>query len=191
MPITRRFIVPIIALSSLAGLGVADDGRQQAQTEIEGLQADERGAMRPPATIDQDIDPRRPGPDTALPSVPRWLEEVRAQRRALHAQRRAAHQARHDALDPIGAAKRDQRREQMRRREEEVRERIETERRLYLNHGPWLSPLIPAPPFPGDDPLAGGSLVDEHPSQAPEAPAPRSDPLAPSDWNNLWYYRGW
>ncbi len=73
-----------------------------------------------------------------------------------------------------------------------MREFIETERRLYFNRGPWFNPLAPM----GGGPLTRGSLVED---QAPEPSEPsrsepssaRSEPLTPSDWNNLWYYRGW
>lgn len=133
------------------------------------------------------MEPRRAEPGSPQSQVPRWLEEVRAQRRALHEQRRAAHQARIDAFDPIGSAKRDERHERQRRRQEERRELIESERRLYLNRGPWLSPLAPRPPPSAElDPLARGSLESRS-----QQPAQGASPETPSDWNNLWYYNGW
>jgi hypothetical protein len=126
--------------------------------------------------------------------VPRWLKEVRAQRRALQEQRRAAHQARHDAIDPIGAAKREERQEQLQRRRQEVREFIEYERRLYLNWGPWITPLVPRPPsHPGADPIAEGSIGtrdDEAAAREPKA-ADGAPPAPPSDWDNRWYFHGW
>lgn len=133
------------------------------------------------------MDSRRGEPISPQTQVPRWLEEVRAQRRALHEQRRAAHQARIDALDPMGSAKRDQRQELQRRRQEERRELIENERRLYLNYGPWLRPLAPRPPQAAElDPLSGGSLESRG-----EQPSNSTSPRTPLDWNNLWYYNGW
>lgn len=142
------------------------------------------------------MEPRRPQQTSPQSSVPRWLEEVRAQRRALHEQRRAAHQARLQALDPIGTAKRDERTELRLRRQGEVRDLIETERRLYLNRGPWFSPLVPRPPpAPGLAPLTRNSV---DPPPAPQKAAPgeqrpssNADTQAPPDWNNLWYYNGW
>lgn len=192
MSITRRFIAPIIVFSPLVGLAIADDRQPFGPVELnEQQEAIEGSEATPQPTPGIGMEPRLAGPVGAPPAVPRWLDEVRAQRRALREQRRAAHQARQHALDPIGAAKRDERQEQMRRRQEEVRERIETERRLYLNRGPWLNPLVPAPPYSGGDPLTRGSLIDEPARMMPEAPPPGTDSLTPSDWNNLWYYRGW
>lgn len=145
---------------------------------------------RPPTALPDRVQ-GEPFPTQAQTPVPRWLEEVRAQRRALQQQRRAAHQARHEALDAIGAAKREERKEQIERRRQEVREFIAQERRLYLNRGPWIAPLAPhPPPIPGLDPLAGGSAGDggtRDPVDASEQPAVP----APSDWDNRWYYNGW
>jgi hypothetical protein len=137
------------------------------------------------------VDARRAEPISPQSTVPRWLEEVRAQRRALHEQRRAAHQARIDALDPVGSAKRDEREKLRRRRQEERRELMESERRLYLNHGPWLSPLAPQPPPATDlNALSRGSL-DAADEMKPKEPRSDGDARTPSDWNNLWYYNGW
>lgn len=135
------------------------------------------------------IEPRRAESNSSS-TVPPWLEEVRAQRHALREQRRAAHHARQEALDPIGTAQRDERKELHRRRQEEMRERIETERRLYLNQGPWFAPLIPRPPPAELDPLARGSLSRQDSTRG-EQPSHGGDRRAPSDWNNLWYYNGW
>lgn len=145
--------------------------------------------MRPPGLV---LEPRRSESLKPPPApVPRWLEEVRAQRRALHEQRRAAHEARIEALDPVGTAKRDEREKLRRRRQAEVREMIESERRLYLNRGPWLSPLAPKPPLASDlDPLADGSLAPPEAARD-EQPSPSDSQGTPSDWNNHWYYNGW
>ncbi len=149
-------------------------------------------ALLPPGPVPGMVrEPRRPEPAGSQSTVPRWLEEVRAQRRALRDQRRAAHQARLEALDPIGAAKRDERKELMRRRQEEMRELIETERLLYLNRGPWFNPLFPRSPLaPKLDPLAGGSLAPQKAKRGEQSTS-SGDIQAPSDWNNLWYYHGW
>lgn len=129
------------------------------------------------------------------PDVPRWLKEVRAQRRALQQQRRAAHQARQEALDPVGAAKREERQERRLRRRQEVREFLEHERRLYLNWGPWITPLVPRPPpSAGVDPLSQGSIGSSGTTDGPQADAaPADGPTipTPSDWDNGWYFNGW
>ena len=142
------------------------------------------------------MEPRRPEPTGPQSSVPRWLEEVRAQRRALHEQRRAAHQARLQAMDPMGTAKRDERTELRLRRQEGVRDLIETERRLYLNRGPWFSPLAPRPPpVPELAPPTRDSLDPRLDPQGAagieQQPSSSTSTQAPPDWNNLWYYNGW
>lgn len=147
------------------------------------------GAGRPGEPIHRD-----PFSARSQPAVPRWLKEVRAQRRALQEQRRAAHQARHDAIDPIGAAKREERQEQVQRRRREVRDFIEHERRLYLNWGPWVTPLVPRPPsLPGVDPIAEGSIGSRNADDVGHDPETRdgTKPLPPSDWDNRWYFHGW
>lgn len=119
-------------------------------------------------------------------TVPRWLEAVRAQRRALQQQHQAAHEARRQALDPVGSAQREARRERFLQRRQERRELIESERRRYWNSGPWLDPL----PSPARPPLAGpGSPAPEEPAQP--APDRERQAMPPPDWDNLWYYRGW
>lgn len=102
----------------------------------------------------------------------RWLDEVRAQRRALAQQRRAQMEARRRALDPLGTAQQEAREEAFLRRRNEIRGMLEHDRQLFLNQAPWFRPLPPLPgakPRPDDD--------GEH--------------LAPQDWDNGWYYRGW
>ncbi|MCF7989683.1 MAG: hypothetical protein K9M02_04495 [Thiohalocapsa sp.] len=111
----------------------------------------------------------------------RWLDEVRAQRRALTQQRRAQIEARRRALDPLGTAQQDAREEAFHRRRNEIREMFEWDRQLFLNQSPWFRPLRPLPsPQPGPVPL---------PDTDSEHPAPKD--WAPKDWNNGWYYRGW
>ncbi|MBK5941457.1 hypothetical protein [Halochromatium roseum] len=221
MSITRLLTLLFITLFSSGQSGAAeredrsanaDQGVQTAQNEpLEQGDTSQPGITRPPyqpvpqaapyqtngsapyirpapmPAAGLAIEPRRAEPSSPQSQVPRWLEEVRAQRRALYEQRRAAHQARIDAFDPIGSAKRDERHELQRRHQEERRELIESERRLYLNRGPWLSPLAPMPPPSAEpDPLARGSLESRS-----QQPAQGSSPQTPSDWNNLWYYKGW
>jgi hypothetical protein len=106
----------------------------------------------------------------------RWLDEVRAQRRALQEQRRAQHEARKRAIDPVGAAEREAREEEFLRRRQEMRELIEADRRLFMNQGPWISP---SPPLP-----ATSGPAD------PNAPQTRPG-YVPPDWDNGWYFHGW
>jgi hypothetical protein len=219
MPITRLLTFLLIAPLSSFNSGAAEI--EESSANIERVQQQTPGATPAPAVVHPryqaapltspykpnaspahdraapkqtpglPVNPRRAEPVGPQSAVPRWLEEVRAQRRALREKRRAAHKARIDALDPIGSAKRDEREDLRRRLQEERREQIESERRLYLNRGPWLSPLAPRPPLPaGLDPLARGSLDPQDALQDPP-PRPEGDPMTPSDWDNLWYYNGW
>jgi hypothetical protein len=127
---------------------------------------------------------------SAQHGAPQWLDEVRAQRRALLEQRRAARQARQEARDPIGSAQREERQAWLRRRQEERRSRIETLHRPYLNHGPWLMPLAPSRP--------GADLEQDRDGESVSMPQPtdqgsdHQDPTPGSGgWNNLWYFNGW
>jgi hypothetical protein len=108
--------------------------------------------------------------------VPRWLEEVRAQRQALQEQRRAQHEARRRAIDPVGAAQQEAREDAFLRRRQERRDMIDQDRRSFLNQGPWATPW-PSPP----EGVAAGEPGDR--------PATPSDGLP--DWDNGWYFRGW
>ncbi|GEM_PF-1962350 len=135
------------------------------------------GADEHPSTPQDDL-----APDDM---VPRWLEAVRAQRRALQERRRAQHQARRRALDPVGSARQQAMEEEFRRRRREMRDMIARDRWLFLNFGPWLSPL---PTAPGPSAPAGVA-----PSQA--APDDDAEQTAPAgelpEWDNGWYFRGW
>ncbi|HCS92867.1 MAG: hypothetical protein N838_12915 [Thiohalocapsa sp. PB-PSB1] len=125
--------------------------------------------------------PELPTPSSG--SVPRWLEEVRAQRRALQQQRRVQHKARRRAIDPQGSAKQEARREAFLRRRQQTLEKMDQDRRLFMNQYPWtqLEAAVPLfePPTHADKPPMG-SAPDDHGA---------SYPLP--DWNNGWYYRGW
>jgi len=116
--------------------------------------------------------------------VPRWLEEVRAQRQALQDQRRAQHDARRRAIDPVGAAQQEAREAEFLRRRQELRDNIEQDRRLFLNRGlgsnggglsAWPERPLGAPPI-------GDSVA--RPVYVPPA-------RVPPDWDNGWYFRGW
>ena len=128
--------------------------------------------------------------DTPAPQdlAPRWLDAVRAQRRALQERRRAQHQARRRALDPVGTARQEALEQEFQRRRQEMRDMIAQDRWLFLNFGPWLAPL-PSPP--------GASLpsATSPPERATEPNSAPDDSQAPvhelPDWDNGWYFRGW
>jgi len=120
-----------------------------------------------------------PGSDGARPPEEmRWLDEVRAQREAWEARRKAA-KAQSDAhlrmLDPIGAAHIEEREKESERMREAVRERAEQQRHAMEQEREarrqeleqWLDQrrTMPYPYTPYD--------------------------LAPSEWNNPWFYRGY
>lgn len=114
--------------------------------------------------------------DAVVTGAPRWLEEVRAQRRALQEQRRAQHEARRRAVDPVGAAQHQAREEEFLRRRQERQEKIEADRRLFMNQGPWISP---PPPLPATSVPDTNSTLEQTPG------------YVPPDWDNGWYFRGW
>ncbi len=164
-------------------------------------QADSTTAA-PPGTSDAE----RPNPDPANPApgadehpsapqddlapddmVPRWLEAVRAQRRALQERRRAQHQARRRALDPMGSARQQAMEEEFRRRRREMRDMIAQDRWLFLNFGPWLSPL-PTPPGLSAPTGAAPSQAAPDDGDDAEQTAPIGEP---PEWDNRWYFRGW
>lgn len=125
-----------------------------------------------------------PAPDDM---VPRWLEAVRAQRRALQERRRAQHQARRRALDPVGTARQEAMEEEFQRRRQEMRDMIAQDRWLFLNFGPWLSPLRTPP---GMSPPRGLAAPDRPPDPADDTErSPSADD--PPEWDNGWYFRGW
>jgi hypothetical protein len=127
--------------------------------------------------LGQQIDPHAGESAPAAPNrIPRWLDEVRAQRQALQEQRRAQHEARRRAIDPIGAAQQEAREDAFFRRRQERREMLDQDRRSFVNQGPWAAPW-PSP----REALPPGEQGDR--------PATPSDSLP--DWDNGWYFRGW
>jgi hypothetical protein len=108
--------------------------------------------------------------------VPRWFEEVRAQRQALQEQRRAQYEARRRAIDPVGAAQQEAREDAFLRRRQERRDMIDQDRRLFQNQGPWATPW----PSPLESVPAG---------EQGNMPATPGESLP--DWDNGWYFRGW
>jgi hypothetical protein len=167
------------------------------QTAAQTPPADTHGMTQPPqpaTDVGETAASARPSaaiPDDApLPhdGAPRWLEAVRAQRRALQESRRAQHQARRRAIDPVGTARQEAMEQEFQRRRQELRDLMAHERRLFLNLGPWLTPWPPpgsAPPTPGtpspETPAAPGDATSASPRSAYELP----------DWDNGWYFRGW
>ncbi|NBC13414.1 MAG: hypothetical protein GVY09_08730 [Gammaproteobacteria bacterium] len=147
-------------------------------------------AQAPPATAARagsDSQPAPQGSPAPDDMVPRWLEAVRAQRRALQERRRAQHQARRRALDPVGTARQEAMEEKFQRRRQERRDMIAQERWLFLNFGPWLSPLSTPP---GVAPPAGPAPFEPPPDFVDDAErVPSADD--PPEWDNGWYFRGW
>jgi len=133
-------------------------------------------------------------------SLPRWLEEVRAQRRALQRQRRAQHEARQRAIDPIGAAQREAREQEFYRHRQEMMQQMEQDRRLFLNFGPWASPLVGLPPTQPAQPAQQPPQQPQPKSAATQSGAPPPGDVDSAqdtygyelpDWDNGWYFRGW
>jgi hypothetical protein len=127
---------------------------------------------------------------------PRWIDAVRAQRRAMQQRRRAEHEARRRAIDPVGTARQEARDQEFQRRRQEMRERIAEDRKLFLNSGPWRTPLPKPPEFaPNTWPEPPGlSPVPNKDHGRPDFPDAGSQaPLRgdPAEWDNGWYYRGW
>jgi hypothetical protein len=150
-------------------------------------------------------EPTAPQPNSAPPSMPaqpepmrEWLEEVRAQRRAWEERRKAAKEAmdaRRRWIDPWGAAQKEAREKENRRRREAFMEHIERERESFRGAAPpwggvpdhWTetprAETMTAPRDPPDD------LKGPADPLAPAEPEPRYPPLP--GWDNRWYYRGY
>lgn len=138
----------------------------------------------------------------------RWLEEVRAQRRAWEERRQAARdtfEARRRLNDPRGAAHQEAWEEDVRRRRETRMQRMEQDREFfrglrqpplpwYQSQGPASGPTRQVPEWrpdrPSDSPSPGtgdpSTGTDFYPPGAPQA-----GPFSPEHWDNLWYYRGY
>ena len=123
-------------------------------------------------------------------NVSRWLDEVRAQRRALQEQRRAELDARRRAMNPVGAAQQEAREAEFLRRRQQRREMIEQDRKRFMSRGlsaqdGWL-PASPAPLSPA--PLSPAPLSPVPLEPGDEMPALNT---APRGWDNGWYFHGW
>jgi hypothetical protein len=168
-------LAPMIPAQPGADAAASKQARSAAEAN-----ADEDS--RTAAILDPMAPHDRPRPNDM---VPRWLEAVRAQRRALQEHRRAQHQARRRAIDPVGTARQEAFEQEVSRRRQEMREMIAEERWLFLNFGPWATPWPVAPELtPGRVGSPPQPRID--PDQEPQV---TSDVLP--DWDNGWYFRGW
>jgi hypothetical protein len=180
-------VLPVV----LMALGVSA-AAQPATNEVL-TRAKAQGAGAGADSVGQGTQDAVPGPasqDTPMPhdGAPRWLDAVRAQRRALQERRRAQHQARRRAIDPVGTARQEALEQEFLRRRREMRDLIAQERWLFLNFGPWLTPL-PSPPAGTSQPPADGPAEPQAKSARPETKPTPASKLP--DWDNGWYFRGW
>lgn len=154
-----------------------------AQTPDPATNADQAAATEPPPQA-------APAEPQALPEgTPRWLDAVRAQRRAQQDRRRAEHSARRRALDPLGAARQEARKQEFLRRRREVQDQMAENRRWFRNFGPWMAPL-PSPPGTLQA-VPGASTADTEAPPESASPSTPSTGQPPSEWNNGWYFNGW
>ncbi|WP_295579880.1 hypothetical protein [uncultured Lamprocystis sp.] len=147
---------------------------------------------------------------TAVGELPTpWLDEVRTQRQAAEARRQAnreSFEARRRAKNPWGAAHHEAWEENVQRRREARKQRLEQDRDYFRGMGPtladpWAEPWNDVPPNAADtaplgDPFRAADLnrggLPLVPGTADlDAPPPRTRSYAPQDWNNLWYFRGY
>lgn len=179
----------LLASAAAAPQGAAPAGAAQAPAAPAAATEGSAEDPTPP------MQPHRQGEPAPHDVVPRWLEAVRAQRRALQERRRAQHQARRRALDPMGTARQEALEQELQRRRREMRDMIAQDRWLFLNFGPWLAPM-PSPPVgnapaggptdpPGEPPADPTGQTQEH-----TEPVPRQMDELP-EWDNGWYFRGW
>jgi hypothetical protein len=144
----------------------------------------------------QQIDPNV---GAAMPVTPepynQWLDEVRAQRQAREERRRAAKEAidaRRRWIDPWGAAEQEAREQEVQRRRDAFKEKIEREREVFRTQTPWSPPRAPwedSPTEPESAQTAGTEAGTSAPLEQPVAPPPL--PYTPPGWDNRWYYRGY
>lgn len=184
-PRSAPLVVPgttVAALMLTAALSTAEP--QVSAANADALEQPVAAAAAQAGTETRTAPQGSPAPDDM---VPRWLEAVRAQRRALQERRRAQHQARRRALDPVGTARQEALEEEFQRRRQEMRDMIAQDRWLFLNFGPWLSPL---PTLPGISPPAGPAAPDRAQDHADDTERirPADDP---PEWDNGWYFHGW
>lgn len=169
----------------------------------------------PPAPVEEPMP--TDAPDTHLsegtaPQDPgtRWLDEVRAQRRAWEERRKAkreAFEARRRMADPWGSAQQDAWEDEMERRRSTRRQQMEQQRGLFRGPGPakppppWTDvgedqPHFPTPGQTPMEPMSQDGLpgIFTEPEGLgivyPPSTPPRG-PYSPPNWDNLWYYRGY
>jgi hypothetical protein len=125
--------------------------------------------------------------------VRRWLDEVKAQRRAREERRRAAKEAmdaRRRWIDPWGAAQQQAREQEIQRRHEALMEHIERDRKTFRNQVPWGFLYSPweseTTTPPAEIPPSAGTDSSGMAGQA----APNTSPYPLPGWDNRWYYRG-
>jgi hypothetical protein len=157
-------------------------GKGPTEVPPEALGSDSSAPASEPETTWAPLPPPESG-------VPRWLEDVRAQRRALQEGRRAMHQARRRAIDPVGAARQEALEQEFYRRRREMREMMANDRKLFRQSPPWQGPWLSAPNQASGHPDAGrraGSQTEGGIGQGTENTTGK-----PAEWNNGWYFRGW
>jgi hypothetical protein len=165
------FVVPVVLLALIAGAAPmsAAGGDSDAAARSDGFPRP--GGSGPAQPMPP---PHAPAQLPAMPDPPgsmsRWLDEVRAQRRALQDMRRAHQDARKD---------------EFLRRRHEMLDRMESDRRLFRNRGPWLEPLPPATLPPSLEPPEHG--IADHDDDA----SGDGHHYPPPGWDNGWYYNGW
>lgn len=140
----------------------------------------------------------------------RWLDEVRAQRKAWEDRRKAnreAFEARRRMADPWGSAQQEAWEDEIERRRETRRQQREQQRELFRGIGPSGPPPLWTDggegqaqfPTPGQTPMEprgqdSASEIFAEPEGLgiiyPPSTPPRG-PYSPPNWDNLWYYRGY
>jgi hypothetical protein len=137
--------------------------------------------------------PPPPGPTSEADPMAKWLDEVRAQRRAWEARRRAAKEA-IDAhrrwVDPWGAAQHEAREKETERRRQAFREQIERDREIFRNQPPWNSLFDPLDQSLGMFPDDRSALDSDEATARQDSLSPPSEYQLPG-WDNRWYYRGY
>lgn len=122
-----------------------------------------------------------------MSSGDRWLDAVRAQRKAWEEGRRASREAMdeyHRQHSPRPHTEAQARQEDYRQRREAFFERIERERDWFRTQVPWQMPSPPEPPVPYEP------AEMANPSAPPETLSPPAFPALPG-WDNRWYYQGY
>lgn len=177
---TRRFTKLIAGMWAAGLLATWPTGAQDAPSAA---------TSRPPASP---IGALTPAPEP----VPRWLDEVRAQRQAREERRRAAKEAmgaRRRWIDPWGAAQQEAWEQETQRRRDAFMEKVERDRKAFRSNSPWGPPHNPwsdKAPGLGPGPALGSSSSTDTAEAAGQAVTPAESYPLPG-WDNRWYYRGY